>query len=112
MAARDVREIDQYERRLRAEGFALIAGVDEAGRGALAGPLVAAAVILPASFDCAGLKDSKELTAEERAEWFERIDRTAWAWAVRRARCGPRATTWPSTRARRRCARWPRTSRG
>src|SRR5437762_5549733 len=66
-------DLDRYERRLRAEGFRLIAGADEAGRGALAGPLVAAAVILPESFDIEGLTDSKLLTARERDQWFDRI---------------------------------------
>ena len=73
MAPRVVRDIDLYERRLRAEGFRLVAGVDEAGRGALAGPLVAAAVILPDGFVVQGLRDSKELTALQRDLWFERI---------------------------------------
>jgi len=50
--------IDHFERRLRVGGFELIAGVDEVGRGALAGPMVAGAVILPPGFDCQGLKDS------------------------------------------------------
>jgi len=85
MAARDVREIDQYERRLRAEGFALIAGVDEAGRGALAGPLVAAAAILPEHFRVEGLRDSKQLTALQRDQWFDRIVTEAVAIAVVRA---------------------------
>jgi ribonuclease HII len=85
MAARVVRQIDQYERRLRAAGFALIAGVDEAGRGALAGPMLAAAVILPDGFDVAGLKDSKALTALQRDEWFARIKAQAVAVAVVRA---------------------------
>jgi len=79
------RAIDHNERLLREQGFSLVAGVDEAGRGALAGPLVAGAVILPEGFDCDGLKDSKELTPQQRDEWFERIDRAAIAWAVRRA---------------------------
>ena len=77
--------IDHYERRLRAEGFHLIAGVDEAGRGALAGPLVAAAVILPEPFDVEGLADSKALTRLQREEWFVRIQATAVAVAVCRA---------------------------
>ena len=54
--------------RLRAQGFARIAGVDEAGRGALAGPLVAAAVILPEGFDLEGIRDSKMLTAPQRED--------------------------------------------
>jgi ribonuclease HII len=81
----DPRPIDHYERRLHAEGFRLVAGVDEAGRGALAGPLVAAAVILPEDFDCAGLADSKQLSPEQRDRWFERITATAVAISVSRA---------------------------
>src|SRR5438046_3767838 len=65
--------IDHYERQLHAEGFRLVAGVDEAGRGALAGPLVAAAVILPEPFDCDGLADSKLLSPAQRDDWFARI---------------------------------------
>jgi ribonuclease HII len=77
--------LDHYERRLRDQGFGLIAGVDEAGRGALAGPLVAAAVILPGEFDVVGLNDSKQLTPEQRNEWFGRITASAVSVAVCRA---------------------------
>ena len=74
MAARRVTpDLDRYERRLREEGFARVAGADEAGRGALAGPLVAAAVILPAGFDLAGIDDSKALTKLQRERAFGRI---------------------------------------
>jgi len=79
------RPIDHYERLLREEGFLLVAGVDEAGRGALAGPLVAAAAILPDGFGCDGLRDSKELTPARREEWYERITRAAVSWSVCRA---------------------------
>jgi len=79
------RPIDHYERLLHEQGFLLVAGVDEAGRGALAGPLVAAAAILPDGFGCDGLRDSKELTAAQREEWYARITRTAVAWSVCRA---------------------------
>ena len=54
------------ERELHAQGFPLVAGTDEVGRGALAGPLVAAAVILPADLDFSGLRDSKLLTPKVR----------------------------------------------
>ena len=54
-----------------------IAGVDEAGRGCWAGPVVAAAVILPASYDWGGIDDSKKLTAEQRARLSERIRQDA-----------------------------------
>jgi ribonuclease HII len=77
-----LRPIDHYERRLHAEGFVRVAGVDEAGRGALAGPLVAAAVILPVGFDADGLNDSKILTALQREHWFGRIVEQAVAVAV------------------------------
>jgi ribonuclease HII len=80
-----VKPIDHYERRLHAEGFGLVAGVDEAGRGALAGPLVAAAVILPEDFDMDGLADSKALTPEKRDVWFGRIRSAAVSVAVCRA---------------------------
>ena len=52
-----------YERDLRSEGYQFIACVDEAGRGPLAGPVVAAAVILPEDFYLPGLNDSKQLSA-------------------------------------------------
>jgi len=54
--------MDRYERLLAAQGFTRVAGADEAGRGALAGPLVAAAVILPVDFDIEGINDSKVLS--------------------------------------------------
>ena len=80
-------DLDRYERGLRAQGFRLIAGVDEAGRGALAGPLVAAAVILPEGFDLEGIGDSKQLTANQREVAFERISASAVAVSV--GRCMP-----------------------
>ncbi len=82
-----VLDLGRYERGLREQGFRLIAGVDEAGRGALAGPLVAAAVILPADFDLEGINDSKVLTALQRDAAFERIVRHAVARSV--CRCTP-----------------------
>src|SRR5207249_3875359 len=74
-------DLDRYERRLRAQGFGRIAGADEAGRGALAGPLVAAAVILPESFDLDGVNDSKVLTPLQRDEAYARILSGALAYA-------------------------------
>ena len=59
-------ELLQTERKLRSEGFCFIAGVDEAGRGPLAGPVVAAAVILPQLPELPGVFDSKQLTNKER----------------------------------------------
>jgi ribonuclease HII len=77
-------DLDRYERELRRQGFRLIAGADEAGRGALAGPLVAAAVILPEGFDLDGVNDSKVLTPAQRETAYERIVRDALAWSVGR----------------------------
>lgn len=57
----------EYEERLRAGGAASVAGIDEAGRGPLAGPVIAAAVILPRGIDFTGLNDSKKLSAKRRA---------------------------------------------
>ena len=77
-------DLDRYERALREQGFTRIAGVDEAGRGALAGPLVAAAVILPEDFDREGIDDSKVLTRLQREAAYERIVDGAVAYAVRK----------------------------
>src|SRR5262249_36147298 len=60
----------------------LVAGVDEAGRGPLAGPVVAAAVILDPARRIRGLRDSKVLTPEERSALAVEIRATAIAWAV------------------------------
>lgn len=64
----------------------LIAGVDEAGRGPLAGPVVAAAVILDPRRPIQGLADSKVLTAKQREKLFNVIRKDALAWSVARAR--------------------------
>jgi ribonuclease HII len=61
-----LRDLDRVERELQRRGYRLIAGVDEAGRGALAGPVVASAVILPPDCVFMGLDDSKRLDAECR----------------------------------------------
>ena len=83
--ARVALDLSRYERSLRDQGFRLIAGVDEAGRGALAGPLVAAAVILPEEFDLEGLNDSKLLTRLQRERCFARIVDRAVAISICRA---------------------------
>ncbi len=72
-----------FEDDLAARGFARVAGVDEAGRGPLAGPVTAAAVILPRSFCCSGLDDSKKLSKKRREELYEEITGNAGViWAV------------------------------
>ena len=63
----------------------LIAGVDEVGRGPLAGPVVTAAVILPESYDLPGLDDSKKLTAKRRSVLADAIKEQALAWALAQA---------------------------
>ena len=64
------------------QGIRLICGVDEAGRGPLAGPVCAAAVILPANLEIPGLNDSKKLSDKRRRELFPVICREAIAWSV------------------------------
>ena len=71
-----------HERRLWDSGRSLIAGVDEVGRGPLAGPVVAAAVILPHDFDVLGIDDSKKLSPKKREELAEVIKEKALAWSV------------------------------
>lgn len=70
-----------YERALARAGFGAVAGADEAGRGACAGPLVAAAVVLPAR-PIDGLNDSKKLTARARERLYDVVTRRALAWSV------------------------------
>src|SRR6266850_7723060 len=73
----------RYEKKLRATGVARIAGIDEVGRGALAGPVVAAAVVLPEKFRHRSLNDSKQLLPERREEiYHELIGNGAILWAV------------------------------
>lgn len=61
------------ESALRARGLTMVAGVDEAGRGPLAGPVAAAAVILPPRWRCQGIDDSKKLTPAKREQLFAKI---------------------------------------
>jgi len=72
-----LRDLAILEGAMRSRGFDRIAGVDEAGRGSLAGPVVAAAVILPADCVLPGLDDSKRLDAEARAKLDREIRRCA-----------------------------------
>jgi ribonuclease HII len=71
-----------FEEEARLQGFAFPAGVDEVGRGALCGPVVAGAVILGRAFDVEGLDDSKRLTRRQREALDLRIRAQARAWAV------------------------------
>jgi len=72
----------RFEREARGQGCAVVAGVDEVGRGALCGPVVAGAVVLGDGFDARGLDDSKRLTRLQREKADERIRARAVAWAV------------------------------
>lgn len=63
----------EQENQLAARGISPVAGIDEAGRGPLAGPVVAAAVILPEGFELEGLNDSKKLTARTRERLYEAL---------------------------------------
>ncbi len=63
-------------------GGAIAAGIDEVGRGPLAGPVVAAAVILPADFDVPGINDSKKLSEKKREALYDEITQKALAWSV------------------------------
>ena len=75
-------ELWRYEREAMEEGCALVCGCDEAGAGPLAGPVYAAAVILPLGSDIPGLNDSKKLTEKKREALFPVIQERALAWSV------------------------------
>ncbi len=72
----------RFEAAARREGFGRVAGLDEVGRGALCGPVVAAAVVLGEGFDTDGLDDSKRLTCRQRERLAQRIRERAQAWAI------------------------------
>ena len=71
-----------YENAAKAKGYSLVCGVDEAGRGPLAGPVCAAAVILPEDCEIQGLNDSKKLTEKKREQLFDVIIEKAVAYSV------------------------------
>jgi ribonuclease HII len=75
-------EMTAYENKYRNLGYQNIAGIDEVGRGPLAGPVVTAAVILPADFYLPGLDDSKKLSEQKREEYFEIIQSSATAISI------------------------------
>ena len=70
------------ENEIQASGYKLVCGVDEAGRGPLCGPVVAAAVILPDGLYIEGLNDSKKLTEKKREQLFDEICASAIAYAI------------------------------
>ena len=71
-----------YEREYHAKGYSVIAGIDEAGRGPLAGPVVAGCCILDPDVKILGLDDSKKLSEKKREELFAEIKEKALAWTV------------------------------
>ncbi len=78
----DTRKLFRFDRTLFATAGTAFVGVDEAGRGPLAGPVVAAAVELDISKSIPGINDSKKVPAEKRAILYEKITQKALAWAV------------------------------
>ena len=75
----------EYEEKRHAEGYKAVCGLDEAGRGPLCGPVVAAAVILPLGLEIEGLNDSKKLSEKKREALFEIIKEKAIAYAIAEA---------------------------
>ena len=77
-----VMAMSEIENSLRDKGYKLVAGVDEAGRGPLAGPVYAAAVILPEGCVIKGINDSKKLSEKRRGELYDEITEKAVAYSV------------------------------
>ena len=72
----------EIETELKAQGYTLICGVDEAGRGPLAGPVYAGAVILPDGMEDIGIDDSKKLSEKKREVLYDKIIDSATAWGI------------------------------
>ncbi len=75
----------EYEEKLYAEGYTAVCGCDEAGRGPLCGPVVAAAVILPRDIEIEGLNDSKKLSEKKREKLYDIIIEKATAYGIAEA---------------------------
>lgn len=100
----------KFEERLWAQGFRRVMGLDEVGRGCLAGPVVAAGVILDPNRIPKGLHDSKQLPVKERMRLDEEIRATALFWAVREgsvSRIDTMNILWASIETMRECAEDP-----
>ncbi len=74
--------MEDFEKQAIQQGYQCVAGVDEAGRGPLAGPVTAAAIVLPTDQDFSGLDDSKKLTEERREYFYEKLTRLTDLWFV------------------------------
>lgn len=72
----------EFDKQIKSEGYKYIAGIDEAGRGPLAGPVYAAAVILPDDFYSEEINDSKKLSEKKREELFDVITENALAYSI------------------------------
>ena len=79
---KDLEELFELEKALHQEGYSVVCGVDEAGRGPLAGPVCAAAVILPEDCELPGLNDSKKLTEKKREALYDQIVDKAVAYGI------------------------------
>ncbi len=77
-----IKDNHHFEKELYSKDYKLIAGTDEAGRGPLCGPVVAAAVILPHNYELSGLTDSKKLTEKQREKYFEIIKKDAISYSI------------------------------
>ena len=75
-------DLKKYEKELYKEGYKLICGCDEAGRGPLVGPVVAGAVILPVDYELVGLTDSKQLSEKKREYYFAKIKEDAVSYGI------------------------------
>ena len=82
MQLKKLAEMKAHEDELRASGIKYVAGIDEVGRGPLAGPVYAACVVLPADFDVPGVNDSKKLSAKKREELNEIIRNEALTYGI------------------------------
>ena len=77
-----MRPTNRYENKLRKQGYDIIAGLDEAGRGSWAGPLVSSAIIFYPNTKVKNIKDSKLLSAQKREQMFLYITKNCLAWSV------------------------------
>ena len=73
----------KYENEAKADGYNIVCGIDEAGRGPLAGPVFAAAVILPEDYEIEGVNDSKKLSEKKREKLFDEIIEHALAYSIK-----------------------------
>lgn len=87
LAIKRTKELRRPEIELMDKGYSLIAGVDEVGRGPLAGPVVAAACIFDRDVDIVGIDDSKKLSEKKREQFFDEIKDKALAYGIGEASC-------------------------